>query len=75
MAIRPSNEELLSVFSELNAVVELVFFLVARLLLVISTSDILLTTVDVGAGEVTVVVLPVDVVPKLEVTLSNGEGD
>lgn len=75
MAIRPSNEELLSVFSELNAVVELVFFLVARLLLVISTSDVLLTTVDVGAGEVTVVVLPVDVVPKLEVTLSNGEGD
>ena len=75
MAIRPSNEELLSVFSELNAVVELVFFLVARLLLVISTSNVLLTTVDVGAGEVTVVVLPVDVVPKLEVTLSNGEGD
>lgn len=75
MAVRPSDEELFSVFSELNAVVELVFFLVARLLFVVAASDVLLTTVDVGAGEVTVVVLPVDVVPKLEVTLSNGEGD
>lgn len=75
VTVGSTNEELLTVLSELNARVELVFLLFSRSLFLLSSTDGFLTRANVGLREVIVIVLSVDVIPKLEVTFSNSESN
>jgi hypothetical protein len=75
VTVGSTNEELLTVLSELNARVELVFLLFSRSLLLLSSADGFLTRADIGLREVIVIVLSVDIIPKLEVTFSNSESN
>jgi hypothetical protein len=75
VTVRSTDQELLSVFSELDARVELVFLLFSRSLFLLSCADWFLTRADVSFGEIIVVVLSVDVIPELEVAFSNSESN
>ena len=75
VTVRSTNQELLTVFSELDARVELVFLLFSRSLFFLSCADGFLTRADVSFGEIVVVVLSVDVIPELEVAFSNSESN
>ena len=75
VTVRSTNQKFLSVFSKLDAGVELILLLFTRLLLILSSADGFLTAADIGLRKVIVVILSVDVIPKLEVTFSNGESD
>ena len=74
VTIRSTDKEFLSIFSKLNARVELVFLFLTRLGF-FARANLLFTSTDVGFREIIKVVFFVLIIPELEVTFSNSKGD